>query len=290
MTWSIALRLGRVSNLPTVWTNALAGVVLARGDVVSPWFLIVLLAMTLFYVAGMFLNDFFDREIDARQRPERPIPSGEAGAATVALASGGMLLAGVCLLAWAAYGVAAADAWRATALGVVLALTIVFYNWRHKANPLAPVVMGACRALVYLGAGLVFATAAPTALVVASVALLCYVAGLTYAAKQESLNRVDNLWPLAVLAVPIVYTAPYTEPGSTTVVLWLCFLAWVGYALSFLVAARRRDVPRAVAFLLAGISLFDAVLIASADAPALALFAVAGFALTLALQRLVPST
>lgn len=290
MTLSIALRLGRVSNLPTVWTNSLAGVVLVGGDAVSPWFPVVLLAMSLFYVAGMFLNDFFDREIDARQRPERPIPSGEVGAATVALAGGGMLVAAVCLLAAAAFGVAAGDGWRATAMGALLAVTIVFYDWRHQANPLAPVVMGACRALIYLGAGLVFAAAVPTGLVVAAAALLCYVAGITYAAKQESLNRIDTLWPLAVLAAPIVYTAPYTEPDTTTAVLWLCFLAWVGYALSFLVAARRRNVPRAVAFLLAGISLLDAVLIAGADAPALAWLAVAGFALTLALQRVVPGT
>jgi 4-hydroxybenzoate polyprenyltransferase len=289
VTWSTALRLGRVSNLPTVWTNALAGVVLA-GGAVSPWLAVVVLAMTLFYAGGMFLNDFFDREIDARQRPERPIPAGEAGAATVALAGGGMLVAAVCLLAWAAYGFAAGDGWRATAMGAVLAVTIVFYDWRHKGNPLAPVVMGACRALIYLGAGLVFVAAVPMGLIFASLALLCYVAGLTYAAKQESLNRVEALWPLAVLAAPIVYTAQYSDPGPTTVVLWLCFLAWVGYALSFLVAARRRDVPRAVAFLLAGISLLDAVLIAGAGAPALAWLAAAGFALTLALQRVVPAT
>lgn len=34
MTPAVALRLGRVSNLPTVWTNALAGIALAGA---SPW-------------------------------------------------------------------------------------------------------------------------------------------------------------------------------------------------------------------------------------------------------------
>ena len=29
MRWTVYLRLGRVSNLPTVWTNVLAGVALA---------------------------------------------------------------------------------------------------------------------------------------------------------------------------------------------------------------------------------------------------------------------
>ena len=31
MNWNVALRLGRVSNLPTVWSNSLAGLVLAGG-------------------------------------------------------------------------------------------------------------------------------------------------------------------------------------------------------------------------------------------------------------------
>ena len=73
MTLSVALRLGRVSNLPTVWTNALAGLVLAGQAGWDPRIPPLLLALSLFYVAGMYLNDAFDREIDARERPERPI-------------------------------------------------------------------------------------------------------------------------------------------------------------------------------------------------------------------------
>jgi 4-hydroxybenzoate polyprenyltransferase len=32
----------------------------------------LMLSLSLCYVAGMFLNDAFDREFDARHRPERP--------------------------------------------------------------------------------------------------------------------------------------------------------------------------------------------------------------------------
>src|SRR5688500_14958634 len=64
------LRLGRVSNLPTVWTNVLAATVLAGGAPQSTRTAVVLIAMSLFYVGGMYLNDYFDREIDARERPE----------------------------------------------------------------------------------------------------------------------------------------------------------------------------------------------------------------------------
>ena len=67
------LRLGRVSNLPTVWTNVIAGATIANTAATVADIATVGLAMTAFYVGGMYLNDFFDREIDARERPGRPI-------------------------------------------------------------------------------------------------------------------------------------------------------------------------------------------------------------------------
>ena len=72
---AILLRLGRVSNLPTVWTNVLAGLVLAGGDWYEWRTFVTLVAMSLFYVGGMYLNDYFDRSIDARERPGRPLPA-----------------------------------------------------------------------------------------------------------------------------------------------------------------------------------------------------------------------
>ena len=64
---STLLRLGRMSNLPTVWTNVIAGSVIAGGGSPDQLALIVS-AMTAFYVGGMYLNDFFDRAVDARER------------------------------------------------------------------------------------------------------------------------------------------------------------------------------------------------------------------------------
>ena len=53
ITWPVALRLGRVSNLPTVWTNVLAGVVLSGAPLSLGITLVLMLALSLFYVAGM---------------------------------------------------------------------------------------------------------------------------------------------------------------------------------------------------------------------------------------------
>jgi 4-hydroxybenzoate polyprenyltransferase len=73
-------------------------------------------------------------------------------------------------------------------------------------------------------------------------------------------------------------------------VLFVLFAIWVGVALWFLRRRQPGDVPRAVVSLIAGIALLDAVLIAAAGAPGVAWLAVAGFAVTLGLQRLVPGT
>ena len=87
---STLLRLGRISNLPTVWTNVLASSVIsggARADQLG----LLLAAMTAFYIGGMYLNDFFDRAVDARDRPGRPIDAGEITASAVSIVGFGLL-------------------------------------------------------------------------------------------------------------------------------------------------------------------------------------------------------
>jgi hypothetical protein len=290
MSWQVALRLGRVSNLPTVWTNTLTGIVLAGGALGSPPTLPLLLALSLFYVGGMYLNDAFDARIDAIERPERPIPSGAISARAVFAAGFAMLAAGVLLLLWTGYGLTGGTGPWPGLGGLALAGAIVLYDWYHKDNPLSPALMGLCRVLVYLAAGLAFAVPPPAILWLAALLLLCYLIGLTYVAKQENLGEVRNLWPLLFLAAPVVYALIEAPAGLTSGVMFVLFALWIGVALWFLRRRRPGDVPRAVVSLIAGIALLDAVMIAAAGAPGIAWLAVAGFALTLGLQRLVPGT
>jgi 4-hydroxybenzoate polyprenyltransferase len=290
MSWRVALRLGRVSNLPTVWTNGLAGIVLAGGAVADARTIPLLLALSLFYVAGMFLNDAYDAGIDAKERPERPIPSGEVRADTVFGAGFGMMALGLALLAWVGFGAIGGTGLGPVLGGLGLGAAIVLYDRRHKDNPLSPVLMGICRMLVYVTAGLAVAPDLPATLMAAALALLCYLIGLTYIAKQETLGEVRNLWPLLFLAVPVLYTLPSIWAGLTNAVLFAAFATWIGVALWFLWRRRPGDVPRAVVSLIAGICLLDALLIAGAGAPQVAWLAVLGFVLTIAMQRTVPGT
>ena len=290
MNWPAYLRLGRVSNLPTVWTNTLAGIVLAGGTLEGARLEALLGAFSLFYVGGMFLNDAFDREIDARERPDRPIPAGLVRASTVFGIGSAMLAAGVGILAaqarWGSRG-----GWGAVAAGVALAALIVLYDARHKGNPWAPVLMGLCRVLVYVTAALAATHRLTLPLIGGAIVLLAYLIGLTSVAAHETLpHQRPRLRPLVLVGVPLLYGIPILLSGPVGAVLYAGFLGWVGYATSFLVRHAHVDVPRAVVSFLAGICLLDALLIAGTGQSGVAAWGVVGFALTVLLQRYVRGT
>lgn len=290
MKWRTYIRLGRVSNLPTVWTNVLAGIVLAGGPLEPGTLAALVVALSLFYVGGMYLNDAFDRNVDARERPERPIPSGLIGAREVFAIGFGMLAAALLVLAGVAVRQGPPLNWLPVGWGVALAAVIIYYDAVHKRDPLSPLVMGLCRVLTYVIAAVVVAGALPGRVVAAALVLLSYLVGLTYVAKQETLTEYRNLWPLVFLFAPFAYAAPFVAQGPTAAVIYVGFLAWVGYAISFLVRRGRVNIPRAVISFIAGISLLDALLIAGAGRAMLAVGAIGGFGLTLAGQRWVRGT
>lgn len=287
---SVAVRLGRVSNLPTVWTNTLVGVTLAGASLSDPRIPLLCVALSLFYIGGMYLNDAFDREFDARTRADRPIPAGLVSASTVFAAGFGMLGAGVVLLAFAGFAFPGGTGWRPLASGAALAAAIVFYNAYHKNNPLSPVLMGLCRVLVYVSAATAIVAVPDTNLLLAALVLLSYLIGLTYTAKREHLNELGSLWPLAALAVPVGFGVTLAVKTPLVWPFLLLFAGWILYALWLLRRRARGDVPRAVVSLIAGISLLDAMILCAAGSPVLAVVAVAAFALTLALQRVVSGT
>lgn len=289
MRLRLYLRLGRVSNLPTVWTNTVAAVVLTGAAIRAETLVILVIAMSLHYVGGMFLNDAFDRKIDAVERPERPIPSGAMSATEVFAVGYGMLAAGTVLLAVAGMQ-STGTPWPGAVAGLALGAAIVFYDANHKANPLSPFVMGLCRVLVYVGAAVAVTGRIAAPVAAGSLVLLSYLIGLTYVAKQENLREYRNVWPLAFLFAPFVYAAGALGTGLTGVLIYVGFLAWVLYAISFLVLRRRLAIPRAVISFIAGISLLDALLVARQGGVATAWLVSAGFLLTLFLQRYVRGT
>jgi hypothetical protein len=278
------LRLGRVSNLPTVWTNVIAGATIANtaANIVDVAF--VGLAMTAFYVGGMYLNDFFDRDIDARERPGRPIHTGDISASAVSAIGFALLAVGVALLA--RFGL------LAVILGLALAGSIVLYDVWHKGNIFAPVIMGLCRALVYLTTGAAVSGEICFALIAGAIALAAHVIGLTYAAKQENLNDIGRLWPLAVLAGPLLVALPGILSGLLVLIACLLLCAADIAAVRLLAKQAQPDaVPRAVSMLIAAICLVDALTVALyGGGILLACICASGYLLTRLFQTVIPGT
>ena len=108
--------------------------------------LLLPLASTCLYWAGMALNDYADRRLDAVERPERPVPSGRVRPAEALAVATGLTGAGVAL--------AAAGGGRpALRVALPLAAAVWAYDLALKRSPLGPVAMAACRGLdVLLGA------------------------------------------------------------------------------------------------------------------------------------------
>jgi len=283
------LRLGRVSNLPTVWSNTLAASALVGSLTLDSRLVLLLIAMSLAYVGGMFLNDAFDQRIDAVERPERPIPSGAISASTVYVLGFTMLLAAVLLVVVCANS-ANSGGWVAVISAIALMGCIILYNAWHKNNPLSPLIMGGCRMLVYITAGLALTASPEINLFAAAAILLCYLIGLTYTAKQENFGEMKNLWPLLFLFIPIVYGV-FLSSNKPNVWLPTILLTIVVLAAIWLIKRRQpNDIPRAVVTMIAGISLIDAVFIAAFADLSLAFFAIAAFGLTLLLQKFIAGT
>ena len=225
--WRSWLLLARVSNLPTVWTNVIAGAVLSGAAPDWRALAVLAFAVSLLYTAGMVLNDAFDHAIDARARPERPIPTGDVSVFAASTAGGVLLGAGLLLLVWSGPR-SAAFVW-----GLALVAAILYYDYRHKRDPLGPLVMGLCRGLVYCVAAA--AAAAVSTLVLAGAsAMAIYVMGLTVVARRTAGGR-GHLIPRMIAGISLVDAVVV---GLVTP--WLA--PWVALGF-FLTLALQRVVP-----------------------------------------------
>jgi hypothetical protein len=128
------------------------------------------LASVSLYWAGMALNDWADRRLDAVERPERPIPSGAVTESQALAVAGTLTVAGLGL---AAYG-------GGLRVALPLAGAVWAYDLALKSTVAGPVAMALCRGLdVMLGATGARA-GLPAALVLAG-----HTAGLTALSRGE---------------------------------------------------------------------------------------------------------
>ena len=141
------LALCRVSNLPTVWMNVIAASLLVSYAHQQPvaWLvvLILALAMSAFYCAGMSLNDLCDYQWDKQHQTYRPLVEGKITLTQARIITIGLFVGGFGLLALAP---SLAGLWYSSILFAV----IYAYNLFHKQHSGSVFLMAGARALVFV--------------------------------------------------------------------------------------------------------------------------------------------
>lgn len=140
------LELMRVSNTPTVVSNALTGGAIGASVGGYPWraFALAAPALVLLYVAGMAANDVVDAAVDRQERPSRPIPSGRLPRGAAGWFA--VVATAVALVLLTCAG------WRAGVWGAGLAICSLAYNVTHRWTSASVVLMGGCRSLAVVTA------------------------------------------------------------------------------------------------------------------------------------------
>lgn len=206
----------RVPNLFTASADVLAGLLVTRGFQSSPLAASCVIASSVaLYAAGVVLNDYCDRDVDAGQRPERPIPSGRIRAEAALRLAGVLFVLGVALAA-----LASGMSWqpRSMMAAVGLVLCVVIYDVWLKRTPLGPVAMGACRSANWL-LGLSLSplgwTRDPLAV---AMAIGLYIAGVTWFARREAerSSRVHLAGATLTMftGMSLLWRIPYLEGGT----------------------------------------------------------------------------
>jgi len=208
------LELLRPPNLVTAATDVVAGCAVAGfGNAETmPW---LVLASVCLYGGGVVLNDFFDRDLDARERPERPIPSRRISPA--AAASIGFLVSAIGVVsAFVANPIAGGLA------GTIAVSTYVYDIWGKRSGIIGPLNMGLCRGLNLLLGVAVAPAVLETAWPVAFLPFV-YITGVTVLSRGEVIGSARrtvlfSLISLVVVLSGLLFLIPH--PGV------LSFAAW----------------------------------------------------------------
>lgn len=276
------LVLGRASNIPTVWSNCLAGWLLGGGGSI-PHLILLCVGASALYIGGMYLNDAFDADFDRQHRPERPIPSGAITAGEVWGFGLGWMILGLVIMFILGWGTGF--------LGVMLVLSIVIYDWIHKAIAFSPFLMALCRFFLFLAAASTSREGVVGLAIWSAFALACYIVGLSYVAKSESTRGALKYWPCYLLLVPLLLAWLVNRDGYKTRGIILCLILglWILRSLQFTYWNRVKNIGRTVSGLLAGIVLTDLLAVGGAT-PWIGFIFILLFAASLLFQRWIPAT
>jgi 4-hydroxybenzoate polyprenyltransferase len=141
------LLLIRAPNLFTVPSNILSGYFATTllGDANISQLLLLTFSSIFLYVAGIILNDYFDINVDRKERPNRPLASGQITKRSALLIATCSVVTGN-VISWSV-------SWNSFIVSFCLTIVIFIYNYWLKRNHTGnPLTMGSARFLnVLLG-------------------------------------------------------------------------------------------------------------------------------------------
>lgn len=175
------LRLMRPANIVTAVSDILAGVAISGYIGTEQWQIwpVVLLVLSTagLYGGGVVMNDYFDADLDMRERPERPIPGGLISKNEALTLGVSLLVLGVVAAAFASL--------ISGAIALVIAIAAVIYDkWGKHHEILGPLNMGTCRGLNLL-LGISIIPAALSSFVLVAIVPILYIAAITMISRGE---------------------------------------------------------------------------------------------------------
>lgn len=141
------LELTRPANILTAFADILAGFAIAGGAIsftgetslLTPdglgWLLLSTLGL---YGGGVVFNDVFDAELDAKERPERAIPSGRVSKSEA-------VFFGIILYSLGIFTALQVNVFAGVIAGIIVILTIIYDSKAKHSVVLGPLFMGLCR-------------------------------------------------------------------------------------------------------------------------------------------------
>jgi 4-hydroxybenzoate polyprenyltransferase len=234
------LQLLRLPNVFTAAADVTMGfLVTQRGLEPQLDFAMLVAASCLLYLSGMVLNDVFDAEVDARERPERPIPSGRIPLDVAAIVGWAMLATGVTLGCVVSLH---ANDWRPGVVVSLLAVIILLYDGKLKRSRFAPLLMGECRFLnVLLGMSLFLIPWGKSELLIAA-GVGVYIIGVTIFARTDAhvsqRSRLATGFVVLIGGIALLASVPLlTNERPPLEIQWLGWI-WLWVTLALIIARR----------------------------------------------------
>lgn len=250
------LQLVRVPGIFTAFTNILLGF-FAVQEINTDWFFLGPLLTTsgFLFLAGTTLNDYFDYNIDKRERPDRPLPSGIIPRKTALYL--GLVFLIVANISSSIVGT------QSFVLSLVITVLILTYNAKSKKNPVLGILnLSSIRFLnVILGTTIVSFN---LEIIWFAIPIAIFVAGISILAKTENSlsSRNTEVLNIMFILITIIYIIVITfNRGFIHFVFLGLFIIAVFVPYMIYKDRTSKNVQKKVTFQLLAIIILDATLI-----------------------------